>query len=140
MLKGEDSGFPAKKRMVILNSWDTFTMPLLSNRPHHLINTLDDIINLHRNHDIISYRSDVHEDSWTEACRILKWGQKAHIIICLIFLQCHTPFQKPEICGIWELCAMQSCLYLLVLVLWWGAFHVSMINDHKSVFEHDLLM
>lgn len=44
MLKWEDSGFPAKKSMVILNSWETVTMPLLRNKPHHLINTLDDII------------------------------------------------------------------------------------------------
>lgn len=139
MLKGEDSGFPAKKCMVILNSWDTVTMPLLSNQPHHLINTLDDIINLHRNHDIICYKSDVHDDSWTEACPILTWGQKAHIIICLIFLQCHT---LPKARDLWDMGIMCNAKLFIppCLVLWWGAFHVSMINDHKSVFEHDLWM
>lgn len=95
MLKWEDSGFPAKKCMVILNSWDMVTMPLLSNWPHHLIDTLNDIIMLHRNHDIIYYSTDVRNDNWTEVFYISTSGQKAHHIFAYMGVMCNAKLFIP---------------------------------------------
>lgn len=102
MLKWEDSGFPAKKCMVILNSWDMVTMPLLSNWPHHLIDTLNDIIMLHRNHDIIYYSADVRDDNWTEVFYISTSGQKAHHIFAKIY-SATVPQSLPDARDLWDM-------------------------------------